>query len=152
MPFFSPILTAIMSTQNSEILLSLLGECLNNSHDSGYCLVAKRKDKVIGTVTLKKLPENNSSPHRGWWLSGLLVGWRYRGLGIGEKLTKMACEVAIKHGASFVRLLAFERSKRAINLYRKLGFRKVITPEIDAQLEKEVKKGFPRCILLERKF
>lgn len=127
-------------------------EPLNNSHESGYYLVAKRKDEVIGTVTLEKLPENNSSPYRVWWLFGLWVGWRYRGRGIGEKLTKMACELAAKNGASVVRLLVFKKSKPAINLYQKWGFRPISMPEIDAQVDKEVKKGLPRRILLERKF
>lgn len=67
-----------------------LKERLNNSDNSGYRLVAKSKDNVISSATLEKVPESNSSPSREWWLLGILVRWPYRGLGVGEKLTKAA--------------------------------------------------------------
>lgn len=123
---------------------------LNKPRDSEYCLVAKRRNKVIGSATLTNTPETNSSPYKGWWLFGMLVSWPYRGLGIGKQLTKMACEIAAKKDALSIRLLAFEKAKPAVNLYRKLGFRRISIPEIDTQLEEEVKRGLRRRIIMER--
>ncbi|MDI6688092.1 MAG: S24 family peptidase [Desulfobacterales bacterium] len=65
-----------------------LYEQLKNPEQSGYWLVAKRKDKVIGCVTLSEFQESDY-PYAGWWLFGMKVNWRYRRMGIGEKLTKM---------------------------------------------------------------
>lgn len=123
---------------------------LHKPDDSEYCLIAKRRDKVVGSVTLKKMSKTDSSPYKGWWFFGMLIGWPYRGLGISKKLTKMACDIVKKNDAVTVRLLASERSKPAINLYRKMGFRQISIPDIDAQLEDEVKSGLRRRIIMEK--
>jgi len=125
-------------------------ERFNKPDDSEYCLIAKRRDKVIGSVTLKRTSKPDSSPYNGWWLSGMLISWPYRGLGIGKKLTKMACEIAAKNDAISVRLLAFERAKPAINLYRNLGFRQISIPEIDEYLREEAKKIRRQRIIMEK--
>lgn len=125
-------------------------EHLNKPHKSEYYLIAKSRDKVIGSVTLKRGSKTDSSPYEGWWLSGMLVSWRYRGLGIGEKLTTMAADVAAKHGASEIKLLAFEDAKPAYNLYRKMGFRQTSIPELDKQLIEEAKNGSRQRIILAK--
>ena len=126
-----------------------LYEQLKNPEDSGYRLVAKRKDKVIGGVTLTKFPEGGY-PCVGWWLFGMSVNWPYRKIGIGEQLTKMAMEVAAKHGASEIKLLVFEDAKPANNLYRKLGFRQISIPELNEQLQEEAKKTSRLRIILAK--
>lgn len=125
-------------------------ENLNKPNDSEYCFIAKRRDKVIGSVTLKRTSKPDSSPYNGWWLSGMLVSWPYRGLGIGKKLTKMACEIAAENDALSVRLLAFEKAKPAINLYRNLGFRQISIPEIDEHLREEARKIRRQRIIMEK--
>ena len=122
---------------------------VENHEDAGYRLVAERKDKVIGGVTLTKFPERGY-PYVGWWLFGMWVNWRYRGMGIGYQLTKIAMEVAAKKGASEIRLLVFQDAKPANNLYRKLGFRQISIPELDEQLEEEAKMISRRRIILAR--
>lgn len=122
---------------------------IKDSEDAGYRLVAKRKDKIIGGVTLTKFPEGGY-PYVGWWLFGMSVNWPYRRIGLGEELTRMAMEVAAKDGISEIRLLVFEDAKHAINLYQKLGFRRISMPELDKQLEEEAKKGSRRRIILAR--
>jgi ribosomal protein S18 acetylase RimI-like enzyme len=119
------------------------------SKDFDYCFVAQRKERLIGSVTLTKSPQSDY-PYEGWWIFGLGVNRRYRGLGIGEKLVKMAVETAVKHRASEIKLLAFEDAKRARNLYQKLGFRRISIPELDKQLIQEAKKSLRRRIILAK--
>ncbi len=119
------------------------------SKDSDYCFVAQRKGRTIGSVTLTKSPQRDY-PYEGWWIFGLGVSRRYRGLGIGEKLVKMAVETAAKHKALEIKLLAFEDANRARNLYQKLGFRRISIPELDKQLIQEAKKTLRRRIILAK--
>jgi len=51
---------------------------------SDYCFVAQRKARIGGSVTLTKFPQRDY-PYSGWWIFGLGVNWRYRGLGIGPR-------------------------------------------------------------------
>lgn len=126
-----------------------LYEQLKNPEQSGYWLVAKRKDMVIGGVSLTRSQEGDY-PHAGWWLFGMKVNWRYRRMGIGEKLTKMAADVAAKHGGSEIRLLVFEDTVSANNLYRKSKFRQISVPELDEQLQEEAKKTSRLRIILAK--
>ncbi len=126
-----------------------LYEQLKNPEDSGYWLVAKRKDMVIGGVTLTK-SEESDYPHAGWWLFGMKVNWRYRRMAIGENLTKMAADIAAKHGAIEIKLLVFEDAKPANNLYRKSGFRHIPVPELDEELQEEAKKTSRLRIILAK--
>jgi len=119
------------------------------SRDSDYCFAAQRKGRIIGSVTLTKSPQSDY-PYAGWWIFGLSVNRRYRGLGIGEILVKMAVETAVKHRASEIKLLAFEDAKRARNLYQKLGFRRISIPELDKQLIQEAKKSLRRRIIFAK--
>jgi len=122
---------------------------LRKSKSSDYWLVAKRKDRVIGGAALTKLPERNY-PYAGWWVFGMKVLWRYRRMGIGKKLTKMAMDVAAKHGGSDIKLLGFEDAKPANKLYKELGFRQISIPELEKKLEEEAKKSSRRRIILAK--
>ena len=64
-------------------------EQLKNLQDSDYCLVAKKGDKIIGSATIAKSVDVNL-PFSDWWLTGMLINWMYRGLGVDKKLTKIA--------------------------------------------------------------
>ena len=119
------------------------------SKDSDYCFVAQQKGRIIGSLTLTKFPQRGH-PYSGWWIFGLGVNWRYRGIGIGEKLVKLAAEKAVKHKASEIKLLVFEDEKRARNLYQKLGFRRISILELDEQLIQEAKKTLRRRIILAK--
>jgi len=101
---------------------------------------------VIGGVTLSKYQESDY-PYEGWWLFGMKVKLRYRRMGIGEKLTEMAADVAAKQGALDIKLLVFEDVKPANNLYLKSGFRQISIPELNRQLEKEAQENSRRRII-----
>lgn len=111
--------------------------------------VAKRKRRIIGSVTLTEYPKK-SYPYIGWWLFDLWVNWRFRAIGVGEKLVKVAAKAASEANASEIKLLVFKDSKRATSLYQKLGFRQISIPELDKQLAHEAKETLrPRIILVK---
>jgi signal peptidase I len=132
-----------------EIHVGGLDEWIKRTKDTDYCFIAERKKRVIGGVTLTRFLESDY-PYEGWWIFGLGVNWRYRGLGIGERLVEMAVESAVKHKASEIKLLVFEDTKRAIKLYKKLGFRQISIPALDKQLFQEAKKTLRRRIILAK--
>ncbi|NIM90444.1 MAG: signal peptidase I [Candidatus Aminicenantes bacterium] len=114
-----------------------------------FWLVAKRKDKVIAGVNLTKFPESNF-PYAGWWIFVMKVNWRYRRMGIAEKLTKMATELAAQHGASEIKLLVFEDAKPAQGLYQKSGFRQISIPELEKHLIQEARTTLRRQKILAK--
>ncbi len=120
-----------------------------SSEDSGNYLLVKRNGRIVGKTTINNFLESNPR-YQGWWIFGMWVNWRYRGLGIGERLTKMACDSAAEGGASEVKLLVFKDTKPAINLYRKMGFRQISIPEIDEELREEAKKTRRQRIIMAR--
>lgn len=122
---------------------------IKDSEHPGYRLVARRKDKIVGSVTLQNFPDSNY-PYVGWWIFGMHVNWRYRAMGIGEQLTRVAMEVTAKEGASEIRLLVFQDAKPGLNLYQKLGFSRISIPELDKMLEQEAKETLRRRIILAR--
>lgn len=119
------------------------------SKSSDYWLVAKRKDRIIGGAALTEFPENNYL-YMGWWVFGMKVYWRYRRMGIGKKLTKMAMDVAAEYGGSDIKLLVFKDAKPANKLYKELGFRQISIPELDRQLSQEAEKSSRRRIILAK--
>lgn len=115
----------------------------------GKYILAKRNGGVVGKTSINNFLESNCR-YQGWWIFGTWVNWRYRGLGIGERLTKMAIEAAARDGALEIRLLVFEGAKPANNLYRKMGFRQISIPEIDEELGKEARKTRRQRIIMAR--
>lgn len=84
-------------------------------------LVAKEKDKVIGTTTVIVY----TTP---FWIKARLdevvVDEAARGTGVGEALVKAALEVGRRHGAQIAELQSARRPERASahRLYVRLGF------------------------------
>jgi len=113
-------------------------------------LVAKRGSKVIGSVQLMRFPEG-SPLYAGYWLFSLTVNSFYRGMGIGEKLSRVVIEKARAEGAEELLLRVGEDNHRAINLYRKLGFRIKAMPKLDeARLNEEMAPRGRRQIIMSK--
>lgn len=109
--------------------------------------VAKRKGKVIGFTQNVYNPEKHS-PWSGHWLFSLHVRTRYRGAGVGEKLTIYVMDKAKEKDAGEIFLVVFEDNKKAFRLYRKLGFDHIILPTLEPLLaEEEVKTGRRRRVM-----
>lgn len=78
----------------------------------------------MGFVQLVRRNEIGS-PRTGYWLYALSIRVRYRGLGIGETLTRAVMERARLAGAAVLSLLVMDDNRAAIALYGKLGFEQV---------------------------
>lgn len=122
-----------------------------SSEDIGGCLLCKKKEMVIGRITIDNFSKDDS-PYHGWWIFSTWVYWRYRRLDIGRRLTEMACDFAAHQGVPEVKLLVFKDSKAALNLYQKMGFYQVYIPEIDRMLEEEFKSTHRKRIILKKDF
>lgn len=86
---------------------------------SGFWLIAQKKEKIAGALAISFHEQNGKL----WLLNGLIVKILYRGLGIGERLVK---EVIVKGRAVGIRkiiLFVNKKSKAALSLYKKLGFK-----------------------------
>jgi GNAT superfamily N-acetyltransferase len=75
------------------------------------------RGRLLGSVTLVER-DMSSHPELTPWLAGLYVDPRFRGWGIGAKLTRHASEAAAKMGVT--RLYLYTRGARG--LYEKLGW------------------------------
>lgn len=102
-------------------------------------LLAKVGNKIIGRVKIDCFTKQHYLSS-GWWISGMWVNWRYRGIGIAERLTKMLFDFAGNQGAPNIKLLVFKNNKAAINLYRKMGFQPISNPRIDQELKIQAEK------------
>ncbi len=112
--------------------------------------VAKRGSEVLGLVRLMRHPEADF-PHVGYWLYSLTVRPRYRGMGIGEALTRRVIEQAEAEGAPDLFLRVFEDNAPALALYGKLGFEPVTLPALEDELAADVQKYGRRRVPLRKR-
>jgi DNA-binding MarR family transcriptional regulator/ribosomal protein S18 acetylase RimI-like enzyme len=85
----------------------------------GAILVAQYGPEIVGVVALLKLDDDTFE------LAKMAVSPKAQGKGVGEMLGRAAIQKARSLGARKVYLESNTRLKPAINLYHKLGFRKV---------------------------
>jgi ribosomal protein S18 acetylase RimI-like enzyme len=111
--------------------------------------IACRKAKIIGFVQLVR-HDPGAFPDHGHWLFTLHVWALYRGLGIGEALSRKVMEQARLENARELSLLVYEDNRAAFCMYEKLGFTRVIAPELEKMLEEEKNSSGRRRIVLRR--
>ena len=111
--------------------------------------IACRKNRIIGFVQLVR-PDRGASHYSGYWLFTLYVWPLYRGLGIGEALSRRVMEQARMENARELSLLVYEDNRAASCMYKKLGFARVLVPELEKMLEEEKKSYGRRRIVLRR--
>ena len=111
--------------------------------------VARRGDEVLGFVQLVRRPAAQA-PYSGYWLHSLMVRTRYRGLGLGEALSRRVIEQAQAEGAPELFLNVFADNAPAIALYRKLGFERVRVPALETQFEAAARQGRRRMMTMRK--
>jgi ribosomal protein S18 acetylase RimI-like enzyme len=111
--------------------------------------VAKRGSEIVGFVQYVYHPESDPE-WEGHWLFSLEVWRNYRGMGIGEMLTKRVIEQAAAQEAKDLWLVVYEDNDRAIRLYQKLGFEIMIHPALEPKLEAEKKLSGKRRIAMRK--
>ncbi len=100
--------------------------------------VARSGNKILGFVRFMRYTKE-CFPYKGHWLFSLTIKKRYRGVGIGEALTRKVIEQSKLEGASELWLFVFEDNKPAIKMYEKLGFRHAELPELKEKLAADAK-------------
>lgn len=93
-----------------------------SSHDE-IALVAKDNGRIIGDVSLSRLPRRMS--HRGDL--GISVIKEYWNRGVGSRLLGEAIEIAKAYSFEIIDLQVRTDNSAAIHLYEKFGFRKIGT-------------------------
>jgi len=84
--------------------------------------VAKKGEKLVGFAQLVKHSEGGTLDD-GYYLFSLNVRLLYRGLGIGQDLTRKIMARAKAEGASDLSVITNEENRTALGLFHKLGFR-----------------------------
>jgi RimJ/RimL family protein N-acetyltransferase len=112
--------------------------------------VAKGKTKIVGFARLAHVRESGS-PWKGHWLVPLVVRGRYRGLGIGEALTRRVIEDAGAQGAAEVLLVLFDDSNQAaMRLCRKLSFTREVVDALEVVFEDEKRVSGRRRVVMRK--
>lgn len=86
----------------------------------GVMFVAEHDGKLVGAVDVRRGKFREA--HTGEL--GIIVGRNYRKMGLGTRMMKLALAEAKKTGIKLAWLQVFSTNKDAIELYKKLGFRK----------------------------
>jgi ribosomal protein S18 acetylase RimI-like enzyme len=120
---------------------------IRNLKGWGHFLIATTGKKAVGAVVIRRFSEDVKS-YPDWWIFSMLVHVRYRRLGIGKELLRLAVQKAAERGAKRINLWVFEDNRAAINLYYKMGFQRDSIPGLDEQIEEEVRQGKRRRIIM----
>ncbi len=110
-------------------------------------LVAVAGGRVAGFVELV-VRGAAAGPWAGAWLHSLTVWTPYRGLGVGEALTREALARAAACGAPELLGVVYADNTPALRLYDKLGFAPAAVPALDPLLAAEAAKTGRRRIAL----
>jgi L-amino acid N-acyltransferase YncA len=84
-------------------------------------LVAKVEGKVAGGASLH--PQTDKQAHVAQF--GIFICDGYRNLGLGTAITKEFIEIAKKRGFEILQLSVFANNARALNVYKKCGFKEI---------------------------
>ncbi len=154
----------IATTEDSILLEKIYGHTISSNpgnlvekHACGtenkkvqsFTLIATVGQKFAGATFLMQFPENQGH-FPGLWFFGMRVLTLYRGIGIGEGLVRMGLKTASENSAAKVNLLIFEHNKPGVNLYRKMGFQSDSIHGLDDLLDKEVRQGERRRIIMSK--
>ena len=84
-------------------------------------LVARVKGKVVGGASMH--PQTDKRAHVAEF--GIFICDGYRDLGLGTAMLKEFIEIAKKRGFEILQLSVFANNARALNVYKKCGFREI---------------------------
>ena len=125
-----------LTPENWENLLDTLNDSNNYSKllKKSECLICENSEKeIIGMAFL--VPNGNPDEiyEESWChLRFVSVDPKYRGMQIGEKLTKECIKIAERNNEKFMALHTAEIMESARHIYEKIGFR--ILKEIEPRL------------------
>jgi ribosomal protein S18 acetylase RimI-like enzyme len=96
---------------------------LINNPNRGFYIVAENNSNIIGQlmITFEWSDWQNKNI---WWLQSIYVKDIFRYKGVFKKLLQQIKKLALENDVSLLRLYVFKENKSAINVYKKLGFKK----------------------------
>lgn len=128
---------------------ALEGSAMQPTTSSDRDWVAKLGTRIAGFAQFVTI-EDPASAWSGHWLFCLVVRKRYRGLGIGEALTRRVIEEARSRGASELLLTVSDRDNAALRLYQKLGFSTTVIDVLEPELEAEMATLGERRVVMRK--
>jgi len=134
-PLLAQLFRRYHQSTRVDIITRFFRKYLEELADSGCCILAEYRNKVVGSVTIKKFPEDGTI-YSGWRAYNRYVRLPYRRIGIGEGLARIAIKKAIENGAVSVKGITSKDDIRTINLAKKLGFH-------------QIKGGSPQQVIFE---
>ncbi len=123
-PLLAQLFKVYFPFTKNEASVRFFRKYLKDLVGSGYCILAECRSKIVGNTTVKNFPEDGTI-YSGWRVYNRFVYWRYRRMGIGEGLMRMALKKAIEDGAISIKAIVSKDDKCSINLYKKLGFHEI---------------------------
>ena len=134
--------TQFLNLTYGEVLSISLQDEINfiterNESPNNIFMICEVEDEIVATfgIQFSKYIKN-----RHLASVGIQVASKYWNLGIGTKFFELAFEMIEHMGKTLVELSVHSNNKRAINLYRKMGFKKVATVKGYILLENNEKK------------
>ena len=85
-------------------------------------LVTEKDNKIVGLID-GYIIESIYFKEKVSYLDHICVDKKYRNDQIGTKLINEFTAISKKKGAKYIKLNAFEKNNKAVNLYKKLGFK-----------------------------
>lgn len=95
-----------------------------------YIYILEAEGKKIGTFNIRKMISGIVAEF------GIIIDHKSRGKGYGEEGMKLLEKEAKKLGIKKLRLGVFPANKKAINLYKKIGYKKT---DVIINMEKRIK-------------
>jgi RimJ/RimL family protein N-acetyltransferase len=93
-------------------------------------LVAKVDGEVVGGASMH--PQTDKQAHVAEF--GIFICYGYRNLGLGTTILKEFIEIAKKRGFEILQLSVFANNTRALNVYKKCGFKEIGSLSRDIKL------------------
>jgi ribosomal protein S18 acetylase RimI-like enzyme len=126
-----------------------VAEQIKNLQGNGYTLIARRSGKIIGALIITTVPDDKLF-YPDWWIFGMRISGRYRGMGIGENLLMKAMQIVSDEKGLCIHLIVSEKNKAAVQFYRQTGFKRNSIPALAVRLEEEFRQGQRRRIIMSR--
>jgi signal peptidase I len=109
-PLLAKLYSAYYWPARTKLLIRYLQQYLKDvSMNQGYCFLSQKGDKIIGSVAVQNFPLNELTLS-GWVVCSPFVNWRYRGMGIENKLVELARQKAKEQGAVEVKMVQFDKT------------------------------------------
>ncbi|MFA5224392.1 MAG: signal peptidase I [Candidatus Omnitrophota bacterium] len=109
-PLLAQLYSAYYWPARTRLLIRYLQQYLKDvSRNQGYCFLSQKGNRVIGSVAVQNF-SSDELIQSGWTVCSPFVNWRYRGMGIENKLVELAKQKAKEQGAVEIKMAQFDKT------------------------------------------